>query len=143
MAHDKVYAVCENKCFVETKTKEQINDDVETLNTSIETLNTSIDTVNTSVNNLAGKFNVITVPADSEETEVELGTDLPFMTEVINLKSASVTVRFTKPEDAESVELKFAYIKSGNALTEVSQTVTTSYTLTLETGKRLIIYGNV
>lgn len=136
MAHDKVYAVCENKCFVETKTKEQINDDVETLNTSIET-------VNTNVNNLAGKFNVITVPADSEETEVELGTDLPFMTEVINLKSASVTVRFTKPEDVESVTLKFGYIKSGNALTEVTQTVTSSYTLTLETGKRLIIYGNV
>lgn len=136
MAHDKVYAVCENKCFVETKTKEQINDDVETLNTSIET-------VNTSVNDLAGRFNVVTVPADSEETEVELGTDLPFMTEVINLKSASVTVRFTKPEDVESVALKFGYIKSGNALTEVTQTVTSSYTLTLETGKRLIIYGNV
>lgn len=136
MAHDKVYAVCENKCFVETKTKEQINDDVETLNTSIET-------VNTSVNDLAGRFNVVTVPADSEETEVELGIDLPFMTEVINLKSASVTVRFTKPEDMESVALKFGYIKSGNALTEVTQTVTSSYTLTLETGKRLIIYGNV
>lgn len=126
MAHDKVYAVCENKCFVETKTKEQIENEIGVVS-----------------NTITDMFKVITVPADSEETEVELGTDLPFMTEVINLKSASVTVRFTKPEDVESVVLKFGYIKSGNALTEVTQTVTSSYTLTLETGKRLIIYGNV
>ena len=126
MAHEKVYAVCENKCFVETKTKEQIENEIGVVS-----------------NTITDMFKVVTVPADSEETEVELGTDLPFMTEVINLKSASVTVRFTKPEDVESVALKFGYIKSGNALTEVMQTVTSSYTLTLETNKRLIIYGNV
>lgn len=122
MAHEKVYAVCENKCFVETKTKDQIDNDI---------------------NEVADMFNVITIPADSEETEVELGTNLPFMTEIINLKSSSVTIKFTKPEEEASVSLKFGYIKSGAALTEVSQTVTTSYSLTLETAKRMIIYGNV
>lgn len=126
MAHDKVYAVCENKCFVETKTKEQIENEIGVVS-----------------NTITDMFKVITVPADSEETEVELGTDLPFMTEVINLKSSSITVKFTKPEEEESVALKFGYIKSTAALTEVSQTVTTSYSLTLETGRRMIIYGNV
>lgn len=122
MAHDHVYGVCESKCFVEVPTKEEYEENKAATN---------------------GKFNVVTVPADSEETEVELGTNLPFITEVINLKSASVTVKFTKPEEAESVELKFGYIKSDAPLTEVSQTVTTSYSLTLETNKRMIIYGNV
>lgn len=118
MAHEKVFAVCENKCFVETITKERFE-------------------------SLAGDFNYVTIPADSEITEIELGTNLPFITEVINLKAASITVKFSKPEEAESVDLKFGYIKSGAALTEVTETVTTSYTLTLEAGKRLIIYGNV
>lgn len=136
MGHEHAYLICENKCLVEGVPKAQYDEDTQELNASIETLDGNI-------NNLAGRFQVVTVPADSEETEVELGTDLPFMTEVINLKSSSITIKFTKPEDAESVDLKFGYIKSGNALTEVSQTVTTSYSLTLETAKRMIIYGNV
>lgn len=122
MAHDHVYGVCESKCFVEVPTKAEYEENKAATN---------------------GKFNVVTVPADSEMTEIELGTNLPFITEVINLKSESVTVKFTKPEEAESVDLKFGYIKSDAALTEVSQTVTTSYSLTLETNKRMIIYGNV
>lgn len=45
MAHEKVYAVCENKCFVETKTKEQIDNDVETLNQGVTNLNDTINTM--------------------------------------------------------------------------------------------------
>lgn len=129
MAHDHVYGVCESKCFVEVPTKAEYEENEEIVSAGIAAIN--------------GKFNVVTVPADSEITEIELGTNLPFITEVINLKAASITVKFSKPEEAESVDLKFGYIKSGAALTEVTETVTTSYTLTLEAGKRLIIYGNV
>lgn len=32
MAHEKVYGVCENKCFVETKSKEQIENDIKASN---------------------------------------------------------------------------------------------------------------
>lgn len=36
MAHDKVYGVCENKCFVEVPTKEQIDNEITDLNDNIK-----------------------------------------------------------------------------------------------------------
>lgn len=43
MAHDKVYAVCENKCFVETKTKSEINSELNNFNNRVTTVETALE----------------------------------------------------------------------------------------------------
>lgn len=81
MAHDKVYAICENMCMEETMTKQQIKNLNDTTNTRVkecedtdDVLWNNFNNLNSSVGNIKSSFKVLTGTASTGENSLNYPT---------------------------------------------------------------------
>lgn len=111
MEHEKVYAVCENKCFVETMTKEQIDNDVETLNQGVTNLNDTINTMSAiEIRHPAGSVMSVIPPNSYNKTRHLF----------INDSGSSKPLRASAVQGTRDTYVKVSWIKMTNGNTTLN-----------------------